>query len=170
MRLCQIFTPLLINAKGTIVQTGSVAGVIPYIFGSVYNSTKAALHSYSNTLRVELAQFDVRVVTIVTGGVVSNIARTDRNLPRDSIYIPIEEDYRRRLTHSQSSGIPNEQYAKSVVSQLLASPKKDTIWEGGKVWLVWFALTFLPRWVQDEWMTRSFNLWKLRGTITKKLQ
>jgi len=52
MRMCQAFAPLLIEAKGTIVQIGSLAGVMPYCFGSVYNASKAALHAYSNTLRV----------------------------------------------------------------------------------------------------------------------
>lgn len=35
MRICQVFSPLLIQAKGTIVMIGSVAGVIPYVFGGV---------------------------------------------------------------------------------------------------------------------------------------
>lgn len=52
MRMCQAFAPLLIAAKGRIVQIGSVAAVVPYVFGSAYNATKAALHQYSNTLRV----------------------------------------------------------------------------------------------------------------------
>jgi 1-acylglycerone phosphate reductase len=147
MRICQLFAPLLINAKGTIVQIGSVAAIIPYVFGSVYNSSKAALHGYTTTLRVELAQFDVRVVTVVTGGVKSNIARTNRSLPEDSIYLPIETEYAERLKHSQTAGIPNEQYARSVVSQLLYKPRKDTIWEGGMSTVVWFANSFFPRWV-----------------------
>ena len=29
VRLCQVFSPLLIQAKGTIVMIGSLAGVIP---------------------------------------------------------------------------------------------------------------------------------------------
>lgn len=36
MRMCQAFAPLLIKSKGTIVQIGSLAGVMPYVFGSVW--------------------------------------------------------------------------------------------------------------------------------------
>ncbi|USW48228.1 Putative short-chain dehydrogenase/reductase SDR, NAD(P)-binding domain superfamily [Septoria linicola] len=169
MRMCQAFAPLLINAKGTIVQIGSLAGIIPYVFGSVYNASKAALHSYSNTLRVELEPFDVRVVTVVTGGVKSNIARTHRTLPEDSIYFPIEKEYTERLTHSQAQGVPNEDYARRVVKQVLTKPKKDHLWEGGKAWLVWFVSNFLPRWVMDSVLSRMFKLWKLKGTYQKKV-
>jgi 1-acylglycerone phosphate reductase len=144
MRMCQAFTPLLIEAKGTIVQIGSLAAVMPYVFGSVYNSTKAALHSYSNTLRVELEPFDVKVVTVVTGGVKSNIARTDRQLSKDSIYLPIEPEYLRRTKHSQEVGMPNEKYAKSVVSQVLSGRHKRQFWEGSFSYIVWFLNTFMP--------------------------
>ncbi|KAM3415571.1 NADPH-dependent 1-acyldihydroxyacetone phosphate reductase [Cercospora zeina] len=169
MRMCQVFAPLLINAKGTIVQIGSLAGIMPYVFGSVYNASKAALHSYSNTLRVELEPFDVRVVTIVTGGVKSNIARTHRTLPEDSIYLPLAKEYNERLVHSQATGVPNEDYAKRVVYQVLNKPKKDHIWEGGKSLLVWFISNFFPRKVMDVVMSRMFKLWKLRGTYQKKV-
>lgn len=168
MRMCKAFAPLVIEGKGTIVQIGSLAGIMPYVFGSVYNASKAALHSYSDTLRVELAPFGVRVVTVVTGGVISNISRTHRTLPEDSIYLPIAQEYEGRQRHSQANGIPNEQYARSVVRQLLRSPSKDTIWEGGGSWLVWFVSRFLPRWVLDQAMTRMFHLWKLKQSATKK--
>lgn len=86
------------------------------------------------------------MVTVITGGVKSNIARTNRLLPEDSIYLPIEQEYAARLKHSQSAGIPNEDYARSVVSQVLYKPRKDTIWEGGMSTVVWFASSYLPRW------------------------
>lgn len=38
MRMCQTFAPLLIEAKGTIVQLGSIAGTMPYVFGSACES------------------------------------------------------------------------------------------------------------------------------------
>lgn len=52
MRLCQLFAPELIKAKGTIVMLGSLSAVMPYVFGSAYNASKAALHEYADTLRV----------------------------------------------------------------------------------------------------------------------
>lgn len=145
MRMCQTFAPLLIESKGTIVQIGSLAGIMPYVFGSVYNASKAALHSYSDTLRVELAPFGVRVVTVVTGGVKSNIGRVERTLPQDSLYLPLKEEYEMRQLHSQANAIPNEDYARSVVRKVLYKPSKDTLWEGGKSWLVWFISSFFPR-------------------------
>ncbi|PYH47249.1 SDR family oxidoreductase [Aspergillus saccharolyticus JOP 1030-1] len=147
--ICQIFLPLLIRAKGTIVQVGSVAGIIPYVFGSVYNASKAALHSFSDTLRVELAPFGVNVTTIVTGGVQSRIARTKRTLTPNSMYLPIEEEYNRRVVHSQNGAMPTADYARSVVSQILYGPalwrwvwpwargRQSWIWEGNKSWIIW---------------------------------
>lgn len=169
MMMCQAFAPLVIEAEGTIVQIGSLAGIMPYVFGSVYNASKGALHSYSDTLRVELAPFGVRVVTVVTGGVKSNIARTKREMRGDSIYLPVREEYEERLVHSQAMGVPNEAYARRVVSQVLVKRPKDRIWEGGKAWLVWFVSTFLPRKVLDVAMTRMFKLWKLRDGQRKKI-
>ena len=115
-----------------------------------YNASKAALHAYSNTLRVELAPFDVRVVVIVTGGVQSRIARVDRSLPEDSIYMPINNEYQRRLKHSQEGAMPNEAYAESVVSKVTEPRPSPWIWEGNKSWVVWFMDTLLPK----GWMVR----------------
>lgn len=130
MSMTQAFAPLLIESEGTVAMIGSLAGVMPYTFGSVYCASKAALHGYTDTLRLELKPFGVRVVNVVTGGVKSQIARTSRTLKRDSIYLPVEKDYERRLTHSQSLGMETEKYAKSVVSQLTGWRRKETIWEG----------------------------------------
>jgi NAD(P)-dependent dehydrogenase (short-subunit alcohol dehydrogenase family) len=110
----------------------------------VYNASKAALHAYSNTLRVELAPFGVRVITIVTGGVKSNIARVERELPEGSLYVPVNEEYQRRLKYSQEGAMPNEEYARLVVSKIIQPDAPKLVWEGNKSWVVWFAYTFLP--------------------------
>lgn len=143
--MCQTFAPLLIEARGTIVQLGSVAGLMPYVFGSVYNATKAAIHAFSNTLRVELAPFGVKVVTIITGGVKSRIARTDRQLSDTSRYLPIRAEYERRQRHSQEQALDTHIYAHRVVNQVWGKNNKMEFWAGSKLWRVWVLVTFLPK-------------------------
>ncbi|KEF59297.1 oxidoreductase [Exophiala aquamarina CBS 119918] len=176
VRLCQVFAPLLIQAKGTIVMIGSLAGVIPYVFGSIYNASKAALHAYANTLRVELAPFDVKVINIVTGGVKSRIAsHTTRYLPENSVYAPLEANYMRRQGHSQEGAMPNEAYAESVIKQvipgsgpwpwrwLMRDARKRWIWEGNKSWLVYYISGgYTWTGILDLYMTLLFGLSKLR--------
>ncbi|PLN81202.1 putative short chain dehydrogenase/reductase [Aspergillus taichungensis] len=178
--MCKTFLPLLMKSKGTIVQIGSVAGVIPYVFGSVYNASKAALHSFSETLRVELAPFGVNVTTIVTGGVQSRIARTKRTLAPGSLYSPIESEYDRRVTHSQDGAMPHAAYARSVVAQILygaapwrwlwpwAQGRKKWIWEGNKSWLIWFLVGgWAWNGLFQRIFTRMFKLYQLRAVIGK---
>jgi len=177
VRITQLFAPLLIKAKGTIVMVGSLAGVIPYVFGSIYNASKAALHAYANTLRVELAPFDVKVITAVTGGVKSNLtSHLKRVLPENSVYSEIDQYYQRRQGHSQEGAMTNEAYAESVVKQvlpgagpwpwrwLLRDARKRWIWEGNKAWIVWF-LSGGWTWSGffDLYFARQFQLWRLRG-------
>ncbi|KAL2845315.1 hypothetical protein BJX68DRAFT_133808 [Aspergillus pseudodeflectus] len=178
VNICKTFVPLLIKAKGTIVQIGSVAGIIPYVFGSIYNASKAALHSYSDTLRVELAPFGVNVTTVVTGGVESRIARTKRTLRPDSVYAPIDDQYTRRVTHSQDGAMPHAAYAQSVVAQVLYGPapwrwlwpwaqgRKSWVWEGNKSWVVWF---FMAGWAWTGFfhgiMARMFGLNRLKRIL-----
>ncbi len=143
--MTQTFVPLLIQAKGTILNIGSMAAIMPYVFGSVYNASKAALHAYSQTLRLELEPFGVSVMVIVTGGVVSRIARNKRLLPEESLYRDIAEDFQRRVSHSQEGAMGNEQYAAGVVRQVLR-PKfvqRKWYWRGSKTWLVWFGRSFV---------------------------
>ncbi|RAQ47632.1 short chain dehydrogenase/reductase [Aspergillus flavus] len=175
INMCQTFLPLLKKAQGTIIQIGSVAGVIHYVFGSVYNASKAALHSFSDTLRVKLAPFGVNVPTIVTGGEQSRIARVKRTLAPNSLYAPIEDEYNRRVIHSQDGAMSHTAYARSVVTQILygitplrwlwpwAKGRKSWIWEGNKSWLIWF-LSGGWAWtgIFHHAMTRMFKLYKLK--------
>ncbi|RAL63316.1 hypothetical protein DID88_004392 [Monilinia fructigena] len=160
MAMCQVFTPLLIKQKGLIVNIGSVAAILPYVFGSTYNASKAALHAYSRTLRLELAPFSVRVMVVVTGGVQSNIARVQRILPPSSLYLEIEDDFRKRVVHSQDGAMPNVEYARGVVDAVVGGGKR-TLWRGNKSWIVWFAKNWVGGWVFDLIFPRMFGLTRL---------
>ena len=166
VRLCQTFMPLLRQSQGTIIQVGSVAGCFPYAWGSIYNASKAALHSYSAALRIEIAPFGVHVITVVTGGVKSRIARVKRSLQEDSAYKELKDDYQKRQIHSQEVGMETELYAKEVVKKVLEAEgwlwRTKTIWAGGSAgtvrWLSWILPETILEWV----VSRMFGFNKLR--------
>ncbi|KAI9891051.1 MAG: hypothetical protein M1814_003402 [Vezdaea aestivalis] len=167
MRLTRSLAPLLIAAHGTIINIGSVAAIVPYTFGSVYNASKGALHAWSNTLRVEMIPFNVKVILVVTGGVQSRIARVTRSLPPDSLYLPIDADYQRRQTHSQEDAMPHAEYAKSVVNHVMkgATGIHRWYWEGNKAVMIWFVWRFLPNGYFDSTMGRMFGLDRLARIV-----
>lgn len=174
VRLCQTFMPLLRQSQGTIVQIGSVAGCFPYAWGSIYNASKAALHSYSAALRIEIAPLGVHVITVVTGGVKSRIARVKRSLPEDSAYKTLADDYLKRQIHSQVGGMETETYAIEVVKKVLEAEgwlwKTKTIWAGGSAgtirWLSWI----LPETILDWAISRMFGFSKLQGVAGEKVR
>ncbi|KAF2972453.1 hypothetical protein GQX73_g1154 [Xylaria multiplex] len=47
VRMTQAFSTPLINRKGVVVNVGSLAAYAPYVFGSSYNATKAAVLAYA---------------------------------------------------------------------------------------------------------------------------
>ncbi|KAJ6578783.1 NAD(P)-binding protein [Mycena vulgaris] len=167
MRMVQEFAALLIaSGDGRIVNIGSIAGVMPYPFGSSYNASKAALHAYGDTLRLELAPFNVQVITIVTGGIKSNIARDRRLIQPSSIYAPIADLFaQRRVGRSQVGAMPTADYARQVVVQSLKPRVKAWFWTGNFSFVCWFIDTFAGRRGFDWLFSREFGLSKLKSII-----
>jgi 3-hydroxy acid dehydrogenase/malonic semialdehyde reductase len=69
--MTQAILPIF-NAKGgrgDIVNIGSIAGRVPYAGGSIYCATKAAVKSFSISLRKELVNTRIRVIEIDPGQV-----------------------------------------------------------------------------------------------------
>ncbi|KAJ7730252.1 NAD-P-binding protein [Mycena maculata] len=170
MRMVQEFAALLIaSGDGRIVNIGSIAGVMPYPFGSTYNSSKAALHAYGNTLRLEMAPFNVQVTTIVTGGVKSNISRHRHMIQPSSIYAPIADIFaERRVARSQVGAMPTDAYAKQVVPQTLKRHVKAWIWKGSFSFVCWFIDAFAGRKGFDWIFSSKFGLYELKNRLSSK--
>lgn len=62
---------------------------MPYPFTSAYNASKAALAQWSETLRIELEPLQIKVVTVVTGQVATNLPKAPV-FPESSIYRPVQ--------------------------------------------------------------------------------
>lgn len=57
------------GGKGDIINVGSIAGREPYAGGSIYCATKAAIRSFTDSLRRELVATRIRIIEIDPGQV-----------------------------------------------------------------------------------------------------
>jgi 3-hydroxy acid dehydrogenase / malonic semialdehyde reductase len=60
---------------GHIVNMGSVAGISPYARGTLYCTSKAAVHAFSRALREDLLGSPIRITTIAPGLVETDFSR-----------------------------------------------------------------------------------------------
>ncbi|AOA63582.1 NADP(+)-dependent dehydrogenase [Komagataella phaffii CBS 7435] len=68
--LTQLILPgMKARNRGDIIQLGSIAGRDPYPGGGIYCATKAAVRSFSHSLRKELIDTKIRVIEIDPGAV-----------------------------------------------------------------------------------------------------
>ncbi|KAI0174348.1 hypothetical protein BJ166DRAFT_511922 [Pestalotiopsis sp. NC0098] len=164
MRMVRNFHDMLIESKGTIVNISSIGGIIPFLYGSSYNASKAALAHWGNTLRVELAPFDVKVITVISGEVSTNILKNDahRVLPDGSFYSPLAENFKQHVTRTPPGATDRFQYAANVVAQTLKSCPSAWFWYGSFTWLTRFLDTFAWRTIWDSILWPMFDLGKLK--------
>ena len=165
MRMCQAFAPLLIQASGTIINIGSAAADLPYVFGSVYNASKAAMHSYTDTLRVELAPFDVKVMLVVATGVKTNVLRVHRDLPADSVFFPLNAEYRQRQLQPREKGMSATDFAVELVEAALKPNPAASRWIGPQATMVWFLLGLFPNIYWQYHFSKLVNMDKLARIV-----
>ena len=76
-RTTKAFAPLVIESKGRIVTTGSIAGTISAFPGfSAYSGSKHWIEAYTDSLAAELAPLGVQVSVVEPGNYKSNIRRS----------------------------------------------------------------------------------------------
>lgn len=149
--MTQAFLPHLLKSTGMIVNQTSVASVAALPFSSVYCASKAAAATFSDTLRLELAPFGIRVIDLKTGTVRSNLAASRQDvLPADSIYNVARERIDRTLTgeHISKTGVEQGPWAESVVGDLLKANPASRVWRGAQARFMWLS-TFLPHGFAD---------------------
>lgn len=176
MAMCKAFIPLLIPARGLILQISSLTAIAADLFASVYSATKGAINSYSRTLRLELRPFNVRVMVAVTGTVKSQIAnKINQQLPEGSLYAPVNDIYIARHQFSQET-IPmdTDVYAGKVVAQAIKGEgwmggffgrTPDWYWTGGLARRTWLGQYFPNSWTENMVAALSEN-----DVITERIQ
>jgi len=154
LRVARAVVPHMVRRKqGSIVVVGSVSAEFPTPFSGVYCASKAALHSITETLSMELRPFNIETTLIIPGSVKSNIAMNQKKnflLPPNSLYKHYLDRIVGRMFISQGEGaMPTDKFASYVVGRVLKKTWSPLSYVRSGQWVMrfWF-MGWLPRsWV-----------------------
>lgn len=162
--LTRAVAPHMIKKRtGKIVNISSISGVLNTPFAGAYCSTKAAVTAFSDCLRVELAPFGVKVITVQPGGITSKLSdNADKDLERfrKTHYGPIQDFIVNRAHASQENATPAEVFAKKLVDKLV-SEKTPNFIRLGKNSTLFPLIAKLPRAFTDVLLSQRFGLNRL---------
>lgn len=122
LAVTQALLPMLRAAHGMLINVSSVGGRVTFPMNGAYHMSKWAVEAMSDTLRVELAPFGVRVVIIEPG--YSPTAIWDSSLKREVTaglpardwgdYTPLAVTVEQAARAGAAGGFPPEDFAKLV--------------------------------------------------------
>ena len=140
----------------------------------IYSSSKAAVYNLSDCLRVELAPFDISVITLVTGAVKTEFFNNKEGgrlvtLPDNSVYTPIKAHIETMLRGSLSGGKGSDRYSvtRNTVRQVLRWRFVQTrfIRQGYAAIKLWLMHLLLPVWLVDRWARQAGGLDALKKLL-----
>ena len=162
-----LLPPMFFKGSGCIVNIGSVSGVTATPFSGAYCASKAAVHSLSEVLRMELAPFGIHVVTVQPGGIQSEFGTTATAAlnatsdGRPSRYAALSNAIAGRASASQDGAMRADVFAQQLVDAVL-SESPPAILRIGKHSRTLPALAHLPARARDSLLSRRFGLDRLR--------
>lgn len=177
------FTPLLLaSASNTqtppvIINTSSILSRLPFAFSAAYNASKAAVASYSDTLRIELDPLGIKVVTVFMGEVATNLMSSDNiSFGPGSIYIDAEEGAKERSRNHSKHSLKPEAFARQIVEEVVVKNPRygqgEYLWKGSNAALIWFLNAVGWRKIFDSTVKKMVGLdqEKIRMSIFDKGQ
>ncbi len=156
--------------QGLIVNIGSVSGILVTPFSGAYCATKAALHALSDALRMELAPFNIRVMTVQPGAIESEFgsnaeASLRRTFSEQSLYAGLSQNILQRARASQNNPTPTHRFVSELMQQIRKQhpPAVIKIGYGSR------AFSIMGRWiplaVRDKMLSRTFGLSRWRSKL-----
>lgn len=134
VRVTQAFLPMLRTAEGRIVMMSSVAGKSAMPVVGAYSASKFALEALSDTWRVELYKWNIKVILVEPGPIQTPIWDKSTALVTGSIegvsreqlamYAKLIEVGSRFARKSARTGLPAEDVARVVLKALKTSRPK----------------------------------------------
>jgi NAD(P)-dependent dehydrogenase (short-subunit alcohol dehydrogenase family) len=152
-RLTQLLLPAMrAKGRGTIVNITSMGGKIYTVLGAWYHATKHALEGWSDSLRLELEPFGIRVVVIEPGlietgfGAAASTGILERS--GDGPYAKVAQSVAASMERSYGQGRGTDpKVIAEVVGEAVKSPRPKTRYAAGKYakMMIW-----VHKWLGDR--------------------
>ncbi|KAJ7784296.1 hypothetical protein B0H16DRAFT_1491985 [Mycena metata] len=169
LRTVQAFSDLLVASRGRVVNISSVGAVVNTPWIGIYNSSKAAVTSLSDNLRIELAPLGVSVVTVMVGRIVTPFFAHDSfELPPTSRYMAIKDIITRwALGEAHPKGGTPDKLAESLVYEIVGEGRSGQVWLGPYSGTMRFLSRWVPVSLLDKIMATAQGLSELSKSLGK---
>ena len=164
----QALLPLLRKVRGRIVNISSVGAHIAIPFGGLLNASKSAFGTFSDTLRLELHPFGIRVCIVEPGAIktpavektLGNVEAVVRNLPASGAaqYGEMLRRFAGRAYAREMNGSPPQVVARAVHHALTARRPRTRYQVGKHANLLVTLPKILPDWLLDAILLRILGL------------
>ncbi|MDX9686153.1 SDR family oxidoreductase [Halopseudomonas formosensis] len=162
LEMVRAHADLLREARGLIVNIGSVSGVTTTPFSGVYCASKAALHALSDALRLELAPFGIQVLTVQPGAIASefgNNASAAITMAEDSWFKPWEKAVQARAKASQNARSTSaREFAEELMDYIRKPLRPETALIGSGARSMVRLKRWLPTSILDTRLRKRFKL------------
>ncbi|KAI5989809.1 hypothetical protein F5J12DRAFT_863794 [Pisolithus orientalis] len=167
LRVTNAIVPSMIKRReGLIINVGSIAGIVTTPWNTLYCAAKAALHTITEGLDMELKPFGIKVMLVVPGGVKSNISKNQAltfKLPPTSHYVEYEDRLIERMNlAAHKDSMPTDAFAREVVAKALVPCPPPYLSLGWNTWKVYIS-QWLPRQYVLGQMYKAM-VWKNKST------
>ena len=154
------------RGKGTIVNMGSISGITPTPFAGAYCSSKAAVHAWSDSLRMELKPFGIKVVIVQPGGIRTEFGQHSAEtvsglLKPESWYAPIEPYIYKRAHTSQEKATPVTEFCSRVIRKIISENPPPVVRCGKRRFFLPLYKRILPENLLDKMMMKKYGLVQL---------
>lgn len=164
---------------GRIINVSSLGGRLAFPIGGLYSASKFALEALSDSLRMELQPFNIRVSVVEPGPVSTEFISVSGEQVKQGIPDPDATPYRaalKKLTQLEQQTSANawtsEQVADVIIKAMTARrPRSRYVAATGGDFLLFMMRRVLPTWMVDRFWQRFYGIDQVakewRGNVMK---
>jgi len=135
-RVCRAVIPGMRERKsGLIINIGSLAGLLPIPFQAFYSSSKYAVESFTEALRIELLPFGIRVVLIEPGDFKTGFTANRKTAAESKVNETYREKFSKALSimeQDESNG-PSPLKIAELIGRIIDNPSPRLRYTTGKL-------------------------------------